>query len=296
MSFAGRYPRRSLTRAGASEPRPGLRLVRADGNQHFGLGCRCGSRGSAIVVRTSSAAVDGIEALYPPYPVDAVEDEGGAYLGLGAPPITDRANDTRTRASFGSLPRRHGGREGEGGAADFAAMAIGEGFGISETGAAFPMLQQLVEAEAGGAQCRRSVPGERGREGEDHRLLAIVFELGLAGKGTAAESGPAGNLLRIAETVAQRQQGAIEGVAVQIEEPGLVDETAGLDQAAGPDLAFGVLQLGFLFGKASFVLFMGADALGQRAGHRYPPGYVIPWQQGRAGMLRQQGDSQGYHP
>jgi len=56
-----------------------------------------------------------------------------------------------------------------------------------------------------------------------------------------AESGPAGNLLRI--------EGVVEGVAVQIEELPLVDEAAGLDQAAGTDPAFGVFDLGFLLGE-----------------------------------------------
>jgi len=86
-------------------------------------------------------------------------------------------------------------------------------------------------------------------------------------KARPAESGRVGDLLRIVDTVTQRQHGAVAGVAVQIEEPGLIDETAGLDQAAGADLAFGVFELGFLFGEAGFVLFMGADTLGERAGH-----------------------------
>jgi hypothetical protein len=134
------------------------------------------------------------------------------------------------------------------------------------------MLQQLVEAEAsgaaeaGGAARRRPVPCERDREGEDDCFLAVVFELGLAGENAAAESGPASDLLRSVETVTQRQQGAV-AVAVQIEEPGLVDETAGLDQAAGTVPALGVFELGFLFGEAGFVLFMGADALDRRASH-----------------------------
>jgi hypothetical protein len=165
---------------------------------------------------------------------------------------------------------RCGGREGEGSAPNLATMGPGKGFDVGEPGPAFPMLQQLVEAEAGGTQGSGGVAGEGSGEGEDDRLLALVFETGLAGESPAAEGGPAGDLLRIAKPVAQGQQGAIESVALQVEKPGLVDEAAGLDQAAGADLALGILEPGFLFGEAGFVLFVSAYALGQRTGHGSP--------------------------
>ena len=53
--------------------------------------------------------------------------------------------------------------------------ALVRGFGVGEPGTAVPMLQQLVEAEAGGAQGRGSLAGEGGRKGKDDRLFARVF-------------------------------------------------------------------------------------------------------------------------
>lgn len=112
-------------------------------------------------------------------------------------------------SSFRRLPGRGGGRESEGSAPDLAAVCPGESFGVGDAGAAFPMLQQLVEAEAGGAQGGGGLAGEGGGKGEDDRLLALIFEAGLAGEGAAAESGPAANLLRIAPSRSKTSTTAI---------------------------------------------------------------------------------------
>jgi hypothetical protein len=69
--------------------------------------------------------------------------------------------------------------------------------------------------------------------------------------------------------------------------------TAGLDQSAGAGPALGVFALGFLFGEAGFLLFMGADVLGERAGPWIiPPDIVCLASQARAGVFRQRGDDQ----
>jgi hypothetical protein len=65
-------------------------------------------------------------------------------------------------------------------------MCRGEGSGLVEAGEAFPVLQQLVEAEAGAAQCRRRVAAEGGGEGEHDRFLALFGKPRLAGKGAPA--------------------------------------------------------------------------------------------------------------
>lgn len=153
---------------------------------------------------------------------------------------------------------------------DLAATGLGKGLSVGEAGPAFLMLQQLVEAEAGDAQGGSSVPGEGGGEGEDDRLLALVFETSLAREGAAAKGGPSGDLLRIGGSVAQGQQGAIEGVALQVERPRLIDEAAGPDQAASTNFALGILEPGFLFDEAGFVLFMGTDTFRERTGHGSP--------------------------
>jgi hypothetical protein len=53
----------------------------------------------------------------------------------------------------------------------------------------------------------------------------------------------------------------MKGVGVQIEEAGFLDRAAGFDQAPSAGLAPGVLELGFLFGKLGFLLFMSTKAL-----------------------------------
>ena len=68
-------------------------------------------------------------------------------------------------------------------------------------------------------------------------------------------------LLGVARRIAERQQRAIKGVGIEIEEAGFLDQTAGFNQAAGARLAAGVLELGFLFGKPGFLLFMSTKAL-----------------------------------
>ena len=101
----------------------------------------------------------------------------------------------------------------------------------------------LLRRKPAARSARVASSGEGGGESEDDRFLAIVFELGLAREGTA--------------------------------------ETAGLDQAAGTDPALGIFELGFLFGEAGFVLFIGADALGKRRAMDHPPGYRVPCQRAR---------------
>jgi hypothetical protein len=104
-------------------------------------------------------------------------------------------------------------------------------------------------------------------KGEDQRLLAFVLETGLAGKRAAAERRPLAHLLRIAGAGGQRQQSAIEGIWVEREEPGLVDEAARLNQFAGARLARLGFEFGFGLGEAGLLLFVGAQAIGERAGH-----------------------------
>ena len=158
-------------------------------------------------------------------------------------------------------PRRPAGR---------AAVLLGEGRGVVVAGEAFPVLQHLAVAEAGGAERGGGVLAERGGEGQQHGFLAFVAEAGLAGEGAAAQGGPLVDLLVIVGAVAQREQGAIEGVAVEFEQAGLFDQGAGLDQAAGARLAFVELDLGFCLGQAGLLLFMRAQALCKRTSHPSP--------------------------
>jgi len=69
------------------------------------------------------------------------------------------------------------------------------------------------------------------------------------------------NLLRVIGAVAQGEQGAVEGVAVQLQQHGLLDQGAGLDQTTGALLALVEPQLGFGLGKPGLLLFMRAQAL-----------------------------------
>ena len=71
------------------------------------------------------------------------------------------------------------------------------------------------------------------------------------------------DLLGVAGAVAQRQQSAVEGVGFELEQAGLVDEAAGLDQLAGAGFALVGFELGFLLGEPGFLLLVGAQALGQ---------------------------------
>ena len=125
------------------------------------------------------------------------------------------------------------------------------------------MLQQLVEAEAGAAQRGRRVAAEGGGKGEHDRFLALFGKPRLAGKGAPAEGRPLPELLGIAGAVAQRQQRAVEGIGLELEETGLVEEPAGLDQLSGAGFALVGFELGFLLGEPGFLLFVRAQALGQ---------------------------------
>jgi hypothetical protein len=53
------------------------------------------------------------------------------------------------------------------------------------------------------------------------------------------------DLLGVRRAVAQRQQRAVEGGTVEIEQTDLLDQAAGLDQLTDAGLASRVLELGF---------------------------------------------------
>jgi hypothetical protein len=113
---------------------------------------------------------------------------------------------------------------------------------------------------------RSAVVASRSRAAGKASTIASLPSLGkagLTGKGAPAEGSPLPDLLRIGSTIAQRQQRAVEGVGFELEEASLVDEAAGLDQLAGTGFALVGFELGFLLGEPGFLLFMGAQALGQ---------------------------------
>jgi hypothetical protein len=85
-------------------------------------------------------------------------------------------------------------------------------------GEPFPVLQDLVEAEAGGAQQHGRVPGDGCREGQHDRFLALVLQPRLAGKGAPAEGGPLADLILLLGAVAQREQRTIEGVRLELDQ------------------------------------------------------------------------------
>jgi hypothetical protein len=127
-------------------------------------------------------------------------------------------------------------------------------------GEPFPVLQHLVEAEAGGAQSSGGAFRQGGREGQYDRFLALVLQPRLAGEGAPAEGGPFVDLVLVAGAVAQRQQRAIESVRLELEEAGLFDQPAGLDQAACAGLTLVVFELGFLLGEPGLLLLVRAQA------------------------------------
>jgi hypothetical protein len=133
------------------------------------------------------------------------------------------------------------------------------------------VLQELVEAEADAAQCGCRITVEGGGKSEHDCFLTLFGQSGLAGKGASSQRRPLAELLRIAGAIAQRQQGAVEGVGFELEEAGLVDKAAGLDQLAGAGFALVGFELGFLLGEPGFLLFVGAQALGPENGPSGPP-------------------------
>ena len=147
------------------------------------------------------------------------------------------------------------------------AMRLGQRLRLGEAGEAFPVLHHLAEAEAGAAQGGGDILGQRQRGRSARRLPCLRRAGGLAGEGAAAERGPFADLVRVAGAVAQREQRAVQRVGIEIEQAGLVDQAAGFDQLAGAGSAFGGFEFGFLFGEAGFLLFVRAQALGQRADH-----------------------------
>ena len=75
------------------------------------------------------------------------------------------------------------------------ALAAASLLGLIEPGHALPVLEHLVEAEAGRAEGRGRLLGEWVREGQHDRLdrlLAFVAGAGLAGEGSASQGGAEG--------------------------------------------------------------------------------------------------------
>jgi hypothetical protein len=145
-------------------------------------------------------------------------------------------------------------------------MLPGEDLSFIVTGETLPVLHDATVAEAGLAQGSGGVFGQRLGECQEHRFLAFVAGTRLAGKGATAESGPFLDLRRVAGAVAQGQKSAVEGVAIEVQQPGLLGQGAGLDQATGALLALIELELGFRLSKAGFLLFMSTQALAESAG------------------------------
>jgi hypothetical protein len=114
------------------------------------------------------------------------------------------------------------------------------------------MLHDPAEAEAGLAQRGGDVLVQWRGEGEHDGFLAFVAQTGLAGEGTTAERAPLGDLLLVVGTVTQRQQRAIERVAVEIEQADFVDQATGFYQPSRACLASGVLEFGLLLGEPAF--------------------------------------------
>ena len=106
-------------------------------------------------------------------------------------------------------PKRDRGLDGRN-SAHRAAICRGEGLGFVEAGEPFPVLQQLVEAEAGAAQRRRRVAAGGGGKSEHDCLLAFLGEPGLASKGASSRRRPLPDLLGI----------AVEGVGFERGEAG----------------------------------------------------------------------------
>ncbi len=153
-----------------------------------------------------------------------------------------------------------------GDAACRAGVGGGELLGLIEPGHALPVLEHLVEAEAGRAEGGGCFLGQRVREGQHDRFdrfLAFVAGAGLAGEGSASQGGPLLDLTGVGGAVAQGEQGAVEGIGIEIEQAGLFDQCAGLDESACAGLASRVLELGFLFGQPGFLLFERTKALRQ---------------------------------
>src|SRR5271170_7099352 len=62
-----------------------------------------------------------------------------------------------------------------------AAVRRGERFGLVEMSEAFPVLQELVEAEADATQCGRCIAAESGGKSEHDCFLTLFGQPGLAG-------------------------------------------------------------------------------------------------------------------
>ena len=105
-----------------------------------------------------------------------------------------------------------------GDAACRAGVGAGELLGLIEPCHALPVLEDLVKAEAGRAEGRGRLLGERVREGQHDRLdrfLAFVAGAGLAGEGAASQGGPLLDLTGVGGAIAQGEQGAVEGIGIE---------------------------------------------------------------------------------
>ena len=151
-----------------------------------------------------------------------------------------------------------------------ATVCGSEAFRLGVLCETFPVLHHPAEAESSCAQRRSRIPDERCREGEHNGFLSCIAQAGFACEGAPAEDGPLVDPMLVVEAVAQREQGAVECVGVEIEQTNLFGQCPSFDQPTRAYFSFDILEPGGFFGEPGFMLLMHAEALGQRTGMYSP--------------------------
>ena len=164
---------------------------------------------------------------------------------------------------------------------------------LVEAGQTFPVLHHSAVAEPGLAE---SVVTSLARAAVKlSRTVCLPSSRARASRAKARPPRAAhcSILVGIIGAVAQRQQRAVEGIAVEFEQSGLLGQGTCFDQTAGALSAFVELEPGLGFGQAGLGLFMRAETFCQCAGHDSFPRHDLCSRSGEPGIVRDASYSRG---
>ncbi len=118
------------------------------------------------------------------------------------------------------------------------------------------MLEDVVEPEPGRAEGAGGILGERGREGEHDRLLALVPESGFSSKAAPSPGGPFLDLRLVGHVLLEGEQGTVKCVHLERKKSRLFDQAAGLVNLAVARRPFGELELCLFLREFGFLLLV----------------------------------------